>query len=330
MIEVAAGGTVTPQPSIVSLFGVELSAFEVNGADANRPLFSGHDLGFSGEAWWNVGDETVVHLGELDDSLIAVFAGGLTTADRDAAEETVLDIAATMRLLSDTIPPLPTPTTPVPVDLGQELVIEAAERKDNGVSTFREATFQPPATRQQLLQFGFHMEMTFPTDVIVPRYRPGYFAMGDELSFGEYHLDLRAHLGAGWLVPMGLGPVPIGDPVEIADIAAVVDNPPANLVFTDVDIEATVGGLPAVSFAVSIDDDLGCSGALVPCSWAFMGPDDEFAQILGWGHEHRVWIVPDVPNGPLVLMASGPGGPQTDAWLERAEEVVASLEIDLG
>lgn len=318
------GAGVALTDSTIEMFGRELVGYQFQGVTAG-PLFSGHPPGFPRDAWWSPGDRADLYLADLDDSVLVLMASGTNEDDIASMTELLRSIAASAELTTDDglIAPLPTPDQRVELDLGAAPTITAAAPADTGAPTAVGPSIQTDAGPHQFVEFGFPIEFTLTNDMAIPRNDSSLLAIGGDENTGPYQHDLRAHIAIAGLVAMGAGDVPIGELIPIDDL--MTGAPPANLAISQIDTDASIGDATGWHFSVEIVDSAECGGVESPCNYAFVGPFEDFSLVLGEGHVHEVWIVPDVPNGPLVLIASAPASGAR--WITEAQSLIDTMSI---
>ena len=123
------------------------------------------------------------------------------------------------------------------------------------------------------------------------------------------------------LTPQAGGPSLVGEPVDLSDIEAFLDAPPANLEVSNVS-RPQVGGLDTYRFDVRVASGLSCTQD-EPCEYAFQAAWElDFPIAIRAETAHRIWWIPDHPAGPSMIMVSDPN----PNFLDVGTVLVESIE----
>lgn len=196
-----------------------------------------------------------------------------------------------------------------------------ADVVDGGPPTLQAAFADVSPGTYQVPNVGHRLSIEITGWRVEPN-QPGVVVLASPRSVGPGD-DAIVFLGglAPSLIPQSGGPTSGGDPVDLTDIRALLDDPPAGLVISNV-TDVTVAGLAAIRFDARVADDATCAQD-EPCEYAFgLTWAWNFTVAIQAELAHRIWWFPDHPTGVAMIHASD----MNPRFLDRATDVVESAE----
>lgn len=179
----------------------------------------------------------------------------------------------------------------------------------------------PLAGRYQIPNFGQQVSLAIDGWTVQPN-QPGIVALtyANSVGPGDSSVVFISGLSAS-IVAQASGPRTVGEPIDLSDINAFLDEPPANLVISNVsDVE--VAGLAAVRFDIRVGPAATCAQN-EPCEYAFEPTWPwSFSVAIRAELAHRIWWFPDHPTGVAMIHASD----LDEDFLDDASRLVASAE----
>jgi hypothetical protein len=259
---------------------------------------------------------------------MVVAAMAFSQEQLDETNTFLRSITSSMKLITETGEPDPLAKVDVEVaiDFGPAPDLATAERVPDGPSVLFEQGYKINTGSYQLLNMGIPIELTIPdSGWYVHPNQLGFLVIADEFGTGPGFGDLRVDLAMTALVPVGAGEVTIGEPIPLSSIADLLDNPPPNLTFSNVDLNASIDDRAAIRFDLTITDPDDCWGVTKPCTYGIFGPVGQPILFFG-GHQAQIWIVEDVPNAPLTFISRS-RDEDADAWFARSDALMDSIRF---
>lgn len=219
-----------------------------------------------------------------------------------ASEPVTLDAFATLLETAElTGPGLDAPLPPASTFGGTGTPPEPAPIIDGGPPPLFSSFGSIADGRHQLHNFGIPISADLSGLSVQPN-QPGtvvFTGPGFSRGPGARGVVLIAGLQPQ-ISPQAGGPTKVGEPVDLSDIEAFLDNPPANLDISNVS-ETQVAGLDAYRFDVQVSADATCAQD-DPCEYAFEAAWDwPFALAITATNEHRIWWIAGHPAGPAMI-----------------------------
>lgn len=313
----------------LQVLGVDLEeyAFRDPAEQVDSRLFLSAAPGMASNMAWAPLPVADLYLGEA--------AGGVLVAGVVANDESSLP--ALHRLLDEVLPTLSLTgpemvpvATAIPegfVPLGQPDPVTPRSVPDGLTQLFSPIE---PGT-YDLANLGLGTELTLEGGWFVAPNFPGFVVLAD-LTAGQAagpadHDLVFVHgiTGLHRLDPTrsaAAEPVPLQTPEEWE---AFLATPPAGLVVTSSEA-TTLGGLPAMHFALGVDPEATCQPDQ-PCTFAFSPAINDFVVFVRSGYTGQFWWVADAPNGGLLVASQAPAGAAD--WLDgRPADLLSTLQFD--
>ena len=316
---------VNPTGTAIVVAGVELAGYEITGDESVQSFASSR---FPAPAIAGGGplEYTLSFIGETPSGVLDVGVDGLTSEEAQAMLPALGTMLASLEFTGPGLDPaLPPGEVIEPAEPGPPP--PPAEGADDAAIP----PLGPPFSsvepgRYELLNFGLPISLDFGEEWAIQPNFPGVIVVTDPTSIGPNDRDLIFVNSIAELVPLAGGPLVAGDAIPIGDIEELLSNPPEPMQVSDVErtvLEAENGSTtPVVSFTIEMVGDHACSPS-DPCELGFVTAYG-FVNQLRPMDTQRVWWFPEHPHGPAAIIVSAG---EDSVWMERAEELMATLEL---
>ncbi len=323
-VQVAGWGTAEPNGQSLALFDTTLEGYtfveDEDAADESVYMYSAYGPGYQGSSAWQPFPIAELFLAEVPGGVVAVGYVGGSESELAEAREIFETVAPTLELdnpLPSERPGLLTPILsdeygpqPDPIALAEEgppVLNQAFASLAAG--TYRSAHLGTPMTFTS--QEGWWVQLNFPGSVVFT---------GDD-SFGPGDRGIILQHAPPELTAVTVGPVPVGEPIDFTDFAALAESPPANLIVDNYEA-VEVGGVSAERIDVVVDPSASCQPD-DPCQYLWPSVLPYPPQEMRIGYHTRIWRVGGLEQ-PIVILAQAPD----PSWLEVAENFVATVEFE--
>ncbi len=308
-IEDELGAEVAETDETLVALGREFTKYEVRGGGAPpeesvvvaiRGLFSTNAVGFVSNQPWTPGPEADLFLASTGESVIVL----------GAISETVDGIASARDVLDRVVPALRSTTedgriAELPDDFtriefrGEAPSIEPDERPDGPPALLDPFMPVEPGT-YQLPPLGMGVDITIGDDWDIAPNFPGFvvFTHGEFVLPAFRDVVLQREVNAIHGIDYE---APNGPRFDLDDVETLLTAPPDGLVVSNIDREATLGGVPAVRFDVTVDPTATCQDG-DPCTFLMTSPQP-MGQVkqLRPGSITRIWLLDDPERGRSCL-----------------------------
>lgn len=319
-----------PTSDTINVLGMELEeyAFRADGDDGNPRLFPSSFRGMSSNKAWGPLPIADLYLGEAKGG---VFAVGVVTDDDGALPELhrlLEEITPTLSLTGPALLPVPT-TAPQPfTPLGEPDPVAPREVANALAQPF--SLVEPGS--YDLANLAIPTEVTLDDGWFVAPNFPGFVALADisaGLAAGPGDHAIAFIHGVTGIHSLGSLRGDVTEPISLQtpdEWNTFLTTSPPGLVVSDVDVEATVGGMPAIRFDIEVDPAATCQDAS-PCAFAFSPPNNNFVTFVRTGYINRFWWVADAPSGGLLISAHAPAA-NADWADKRAAELLSTVAFE--
>ena len=200
---------------------------------------------------------------------------------------------------------------------------EAAEISDDGPPALFVSSSPIADGRYQLHNFGYPISAQLDGWFVQPNLPGAAVFVGGGISRGPGDRGVVFLAGIEpSITPQAGGPTRVGDPVDLSDIEAFLDDPPDNLDIFDVS-QTEIAGLEAFRFDVRVAQGATCAQD-DPCEYAFEATWNWNATVsINAENHHRIWWIPDHPAGPSMIYVSD----FNEEFLDIGTSLVDSIEL---
>lgn len=319
---------ITPVDETLDALDTTLTLHQFRGGEAppGPGLFSSRPYDYGGNTAWHPGPLGDAYLGEITGGVLAIAAIAQTENGLADAHDLLAEVVPLLSLTTATglVAELEEPGQ-IYETLGEAPAFEPATLDPDGAPELT-TLFSPVEPGQYQMgnlsvpitvdfSPGWFVALNFPTFVVFAEFPP----------VGPGFRDIVFQQSANAIGGINNAQVANGAPILIEDINEYIDNPPAGLLISNIDRNATIGGMSAARFDVVTDATTSCQPG-DPCDFMMTSPTLDFITMVNPGVVHRTWWVTDVPAGPLVITASA--AEADTEWLDtRAQELIDTLVI---
>ena len=297
-MEDIAGATITPTNETRQVLGQETSGYELrtDGSNLNTRLFPGRPLGVRGNSSWAPLPNADLFLANTEGGVLVVGVVAEDPASFPALSQLMDEVVPTLSLTS-------TDAAVAPLDPGIEffgLVGEPVEvtpiAPDLGGPPALQDVFAPVVGGDyQLINLGLPATITIPDGWFVAPNFPGFVVLAEESTAGPGDRDVMFLYGVTGISGVGLGLAYDGLPLATADIHDLTQNPPLNLIVSDIDTEAEIGEQAAVQFDLRVSPEATCQIG-DPCAFVFTLGAPGVIKDIKSGTVTRVWWIEGIKN----------------------------------